>query len=230
MSRGYRAVSLLAVLCTGIVCGTAWGQGAGEATLWRQDIEAQRVGAEKVFASEKVSCYEQFAVNGCLARARQKLSTAMAEAKRQEVIVNNAERKLRADVQVHKLEVRELPKAQQDAAEQRAQRAAEAKANQERAVVKLHEQALAQSVGTGQVRTRDYQQKEAQKAREHRVSILNNPDPAEKLSAFKQKQQEATARQADVEKARQARSKPLSAPLSPLGSAATPLTTQLAAP
>ncbi len=228
----FRHVSLLAVLCTWLVCGTVWGQTADEVTPWRQDIEAQRVGAEKAFATEKVSCYQQFAVNGCMARARQKLNAAMAEAKRQEVVVNNAERKRRADAQVYKLEARELPEAQQGAVEQRAQRAADTKANQERALVKLREQALtqSQSAGTAQVRTRDYQQKEAQKAREHREPTLNNPDSAEKLSTFKQKQQEATAHQVDVEKTRQDRSKPLSAPLPPLGSTATPLTSQLAAP
>jgi len=230
MSGLCRGASVLVVLSTGLVCSASWGQTTEEMTQWRQDIEAQRTSAEKAFASEKVSCYQQFSVNDCLAQARQKLNAAMAEAKRQEIVVHNAERKRRAAVQVQKLEARELPEALQGAEEQRAQRAADAKAKQESMVTKLREQALSQPAGTAEARTRDYQQKESQKARNHRVPTLINPDALEKLSAYKQKQQEAAAHQADVEKARQERIKPLSTPLPALGSASTPLAPQLAGP
>ena len=226
----FRCDRVLIVLCAGLMGGASWGQTAEEVTQWMQDIEAQRASAEKAFASEKLSCYQQFSVSDCLTRARQKLNAAMSEAKRQEVVINNAERKRRADLQVRKLEARESPEALQGAAEQRSQRAADAQTNQDRVVIKQRQQALTQPTGTAEARTRDYQQKEAQKAREHRAPTLINPDAVEKLSAFKQKQQEAAARQADVEKTRQKRIKPLSTPLPAFGSASTPLVPQLAAP
>lgn len=220
----------LLACCTLLACGAALAQPVDNPLQWRQGIETQRATTEKTYAADKVVCYQQFAVNDCLTHARQRFNAAMAESKRQDVVLNDAQRKRLAALQMRKLEERDMPEVLQGAAAQRTQRAADAQVRQERAEAKQREQALTPAAGVAQARTRDYQQKEAQKAREHRLPALNNPDAAAKQSAFEQKQREALAHQAELEKTRKERTKPLSAPLPLLGGAPTRLTTQLAAP
>lgn len=64
---------------------------------------------EKVEASYKVeekACYGKFAVNDCLAKARAKRREALGDLRRQEIALNDAERKRKAAERQHSIEER----------------------------------------------------------------------------------------------------------------------------
>ena len=70
-------------------------------------IDAQRDRAETEFASQERACYARFAVNDCIETARKRRRDAMAELRRQEIAINDAERRRRAAARVRELEARQ---------------------------------------------------------------------------------------------------------------------------
>ena len=109
----------LVVAC--VVCTTAAYAQAADATanavaLQRKAeharINAERAALQKNVAVEEATCYQNFVVNACLADIRAKRRTALAELKRQELILNDAERKERADAALQGVEDRKAAQAQ----------------------------------------------------------------------------------------------------------------------
>lgn len=70
----------------------------------RQRLEAARSGIESTFAAERASCYQVFFVNNCLADADEQRRSGLSTLRRQEILVNEQERKEKAAVQLRKLE------------------------------------------------------------------------------------------------------------------------------
>ena len=92
------------------------------------DIGAQRaaIGAESNrlesgFLSEDAACYEKFAVNSCLENVNSRRRAAMAELKRQEIMLNDAQRKSKAEAQIRKSKEKSSPENLQQDSQRRAQ-------------------------------------------------------------------------------------------------------------
>jgi colicin import membrane protein len=115
----------------------AQARDAGErAERERINQERQRVSAQHAAAKEL--CYQKFRVNDCLSEARNTHNNQLADLKRQEISLNDLQRKRRGAEQVRKVEEKTSPERQEEIAQQRGKAlAADAKRQQrqsERAV------------------------------------------------------------------------------------------------
>lgn len=216
------------------LCHFAYGQeqtqAASSATPPDYSALAQlRAAADQAYVSEKAACYQMFAVNPCLTKARQKRSAVIADIKRQEVALHDVERQRKAALQLEKQAEKISAESQHAAAEQREKRAAVANEKQLTAAEKALEKGHRVPVTVAE-RQHEKAQKEAQKARDPKAAPVKNQDAVQKSIGFDQKQKEAAAHLAEVEKTRRERTKPLSAPLPATGAASTPLIPRLASP
>jgi colicin import membrane protein len=70
-------------------------------------INAQRERAEAEYAAQEKACYSRFAVNDCIETARKRRRDALADLRRQEVALNDAERRRRAAERLRDIEARQ---------------------------------------------------------------------------------------------------------------------------
>jgi hypothetical protein len=89
-----------------------WAQDIDEAAE-RARISAERSRVEAGFEQAQKACYAKFAVSDCIAAARSKRRDALADLRRQEVTLNDAERRRRAEERVRDLESRQAEREKQ---------------------------------------------------------------------------------------------------------------------
>lgn len=70
----------------------------------RQRITAERARIEAEFEQDHKACYQKFAVNDCISDARAKRREQMADLRRQELVLNDAERRRRAAERLEEIE------------------------------------------------------------------------------------------------------------------------------
>ncbi len=102
------------VLFAGLVAATmaAGAKDAGDgAAAERARIAAERSQVEAQYHAEERACWGRFGVNGCLAGSRAKRRAALADLRRQEISLNDAERKQRAAQRLRSIEERPAPAA-----------------------------------------------------------------------------------------------------------------------
>jgi hypothetical protein len=102
----------------------------------RTRIDSERSAARARQAEEEADCQKRFAVTDCMNRTRRKWQPVLAEIKRQEIALNEVERKQRAAEQQRRLDDKVSPEAQEAAAQRRAQALADHEARQLRAAEK----------------------------------------------------------------------------------------------
>ena len=90
------------LLCA-LVAGPALAQPATEAPVAGRGTEQARIAAERTrleagFKAEEAACYRRFQVNACLEEIRPRRAEVMAELRRQEISINEAERKAKAQL------------------------------------------------------------------------------------------------------------------------------------
>lgn len=66
----------------------------------RERIRQFRVAEQARFAAEEAQCYQRFAVNDCLQEVRRARRDVLADLRRQELSINDAQRKRRAAEQL----------------------------------------------------------------------------------------------------------------------------------
>jgi colicin import membrane protein len=96
----------------------------------RINQERKRVSAEHNAA--KVDCYQRFRVNDCLSQARNTHNGQQADLKRQEISLNDLQRKRRGAEQLRKVEEKTSPQRQEEIAQQRGKALAADAKRQER--------------------------------------------------------------------------------------------------
>lgn len=160
----------------------------------RARISAERTRLEAGFAAENAVCYEKFAVNSCLDKISAKRREAMAELRRQEILLNDEERKLRGEEQMRKTREKSSPEKLQEAAERRAKavedyqsRLKSGKGQQKEPAVVSSGENAARSAYAHKLMD---QQKKAQARAERQAA------DAENAQKFQARQKEARARQA----------------------------------
>ena len=82
----------------------------------RLRIAGERRSVEAEFAARRKACYQRFAVNDCLREARAQRRGQIAELRRQEVALNDAQRERKAAEQRRKIEQKERERARPDTA------------------------------------------------------------------------------------------------------------------
>lgn len=97
----------------------------------RERIRAERAAVEARFAQEQRACRAKFAVNDCEAKARRVRNDALADLRRQEIVLNDAERRRRAAERLQSIEERNSPE-KREAAERRRQEALSQQQERER--------------------------------------------------------------------------------------------------
>lgn len=93
---------------------------AGNIGIQRTAISAERSRMEAGFLSEDVACYKKFAVNSCLGKVNSRRREAMSDFRRQEIFLNDAERRIKGENQLRKTQEKASPENQQQAADTRA--------------------------------------------------------------------------------------------------------------
>lgn len=111
----------------------------------RERIRAQRAAAETRFADAKRACNARFAVNDCVDRASRAHNAELADLRRQERALNDAERRQRAAERLRAQEERRAAEADQAAAERRARAVAKQQEREAQAAEKLRRQAEEQA-------------------------------------------------------------------------------------
>lgn len=82
-------------------------------------IQAERARQEAHYAEEEAACYQRFAVNDCLREVRAKRRLVMENLRRQEISVNEMQRKQKAAEQIRRLDEKSSLQVQQEEAGRR---------------------------------------------------------------------------------------------------------------
>ena len=98
----------------------------GSVNVQTNDIDAQRaaIAAERnrleaSFLGEDAACYKKFAVNNCLENVNAKRRTVMADLRRQEIMLNDEQRKSKAEQQIRKSQEKSSPESLQQESDRR---------------------------------------------------------------------------------------------------------------
>lgn len=165
----------------------------------RVRIAAERRRADAGFVAQEVACYKTFAVTDCLKAARSQRRELLADLRRQELSLNDADRKRRAAERVRSIEDRNSAQQQEDKAAQRAdaiQRQQEKKEDlARRAAERSQAQAPAAKRSSSSQKESRERQASVRTAREKK-----SHDPADDLRRSQQRQLEAQERKERVAK------------------------------
>jgi len=116
---------ILAVFC--LAAGWAQAQGTSDLEtsdrLQRARLAAERKAAETAFQAQEKACYGKFSVTHCIDAARTQRRAALADLRRQEIALNDAERRRKAAERLRIIEQNTAAQSERDEAEQRAKAA-----------------------------------------------------------------------------------------------------------
>lgn len=191
----------------------AFGQGAADAAsiqAQRARIQAQRLQELTRYAQEQQACSAKFFVNDCLATVKTRRREALAELRRQDISLNDAEHRRKAAQQFERTQSKSVDAA---AALPSAPDSTEPAA--ERLQRKTQEKAQAQALGDASAQTRA--QEQAQKKKEHAEQDVTDAAQADLAAknqqAYQQKKAEAAQHKADLQERQKLKTKPQALPL-----------------
>ncbi|MGH8846253.1 MAG: hypothetical protein ACREXQ_03285 [Polaromonas sp.] len=172
----------------------------------RARISAERARLEAGFLAEDAACYKRFAVNNCLNEVNTRRREAMADLRRQEISLNDEERRIRGAEQIRKIEEKSSPEKQQEAADRRAKAQQDHQSRLDREKQKQQERATTQS------NEKANREASVEKLKGHQQQAQARVDKqaaaAEEAKKFNQRQKEAQERRAQHESERLKRVKP----------------------
>ena len=114
---------------------------APDAAAERARIKSEREAAEARYTEAQKACRAKFAVNDCMDDARRAHNVVVNELKRQERVLNDAERKRKAAERQKDIDERNSPERQKEAAEKRAKAVADQQERDARAAEKAGKRA-----------------------------------------------------------------------------------------
>ena len=118
---------------------------AGTIGIQRMAISAERSRLEAGFLSEDAACYKKFAVNSCLGKVNSRRREVMVDLRRQEIFLNDEERRIKGEKQIRKTQEKASPENQQQAADSRAKAVEESQGRMEREKDKQQERTIRES-------------------------------------------------------------------------------------
>jgi len=178
-------------------------QGLSSVSAERAAIESSRARESAKFDALEAECYQRFAVNSCLSKVQSQRRAMLSEIKRQEQVLNDAERMQRGAAQLRLNEEKAQEKLQKDLEAARTDNAAalaeRQKAQDDKRLNHANEAKNASSAPRTQV-----------------TPAIAADNPAAR-AAYERKQQEANSRRADAEKRQRDKATSTAAkPLKPL--------------
>ena len=182
------------------------------------DIDAQRTAIaternriEAGFLSEDAACHKKFAVNSCLENVNDRRSAVMADLRRQEIGLNDAQRKSKAEQQIRKSQEKPSPESLQQESDRRTQaiedfrgRLAREQENLQRRNAAVSNEAAARDASTE--RLENHKKKNQMRAEKQSRAT-------EEAKKFNERQVQAHQRQAQHQADQKNRAKPASKPL-----------------
>lgn len=196
--------------------GLANAQSSAEATVpadqmrsidaERARISAERNRLEAGFLAEDAECYNRFAVNSCLGKVNDRRREVMSDLRRQELLLNDEERRIRGAEQIRKTEEKSSPEKQQEAADRRAKALEDSQARLEREKKKAEDRATAKAAEQGSSDANAARLKSGQEKSQSRTD--KQAAAAEEAKKFNDRQKEALERKAQHEKDRLKQTKP----------------------
>jgi colicin import membrane protein len=176
-----------------------------------RDVERARINADRArleagFLAEDAECYKKFAVNSCLGKVNERRREAMGDLRRQELILNDEERRIRGGDQIRKTEEKQSPEKLQEAADQRAKAVKDYESRLEREKKKIEDRAATKAGEQGKSEASATRLKGSQEKSQARSD--KQTAAAEEAKKFSDKQKEAEERKAQHEKERLKATKP----------------------
>jgi colicin import membrane protein len=185
----------------------------GEAAQ-RARIASERAQAEAVFSAQEKACYRKFAVTDCLNAAKAQRRQVLADLRRQEVSVNEAQRKRKAAEHLRSIEERSTSDKQQKQAQRGVEASNEQRAREAAAARKAADRASSEAEAPAKAAARQEQlarrQAEASAAQTKRAE-----EAARNVKRREQRLAEAQDRRASMDKRLAERKKPKAQPLPP---------------
>ncbi len=177
----------------------------------RLRISAERSRLEAAFALEDTACYKRFLVNRCLDEVKVRRRDALADLRRQEIVLNDEARKAKAAEQLQKTEDKSTPEKLQQEADRRAQAvkdfedrtAREQQKNADREALQAGEKAKSDAAAA---RIKSNQDKAAGRA-------TKQTGAAEELRKYNERLEQAREREARYAREKASQTKPPSQPL-----------------
>jgi hypothetical protein len=209
---------VLFLFCCGLSLGAAMAQSPDQEkaknALDRSKIAAERARLEAGFQAEEAACKSRFAVNACLQEIRSRRNEAMADLRRQDLLINESDRKARAADQIQKTEDKNSLERQQQRAEQekKAQQEADrrSESNDQRGQSQAKSAADANAnVEAAQTRQKNSQSKAGEAKNRNEQAAANVQDAKVRSEKAAQSQAERDKRLKDKSNSTR---KPLSAP------------------
>jgi colicin import membrane protein len=178
----------------------------GNTETERARINAERARLEAGFLAEDVACYKKFAVNHCLSKVNSRRREALADLRRQEISLNDEERRIKGAEQLRRTEEKSSPERQQEAASSRAKALEDAQSRLERDKNKQQERAAAPSKAKANSDASAAKLKSNQQKAQARSDT--QAAAAEEAKKFNDRQKESQARRAQHESERLKQVKP----------------------
>lgn len=211
------ALALIAILSGTAIAQLAPADPQAAAQAQLASLRSDRNQVENKFNENEKDCYQKFAVNDCIARARVVRREALADLRRQELSVNAIEARRKAAQQISKTEEKLSPQAMREVE----QRLLDAQAEQQARLKSMDERTAARAAAAQEAPERLRERQERMEARDRalkeRAAMLEAR--AENRRVFEQKQLDAQKRREESKK-RQPERKP--APVPALVPAPTP--------
>ena len=160
----------------------------------RLRISAERSKLEATFTREDTACYKKFLVNNCLDEVKIRRRDALADLRRQEIVLNDEARKAKGAEQLQKIEDKSSPEKLQLEADKKAQAvkdfadtmARDKQKNADRTTLQAGEKANAEAAAS---RVKNNQDKQARAASKQAAAT-------EELRKYNERQAQAKERQA----------------------------------
>lgn len=172
----------------------------------RERLSRERAAAEQAYAREERACYQQFVVTSCLDAAKLRRREALAEIKRQEGVINNAERVERGSKAQQRIDETQSPEKAAQRERERQQRVEQAERSRAQAA-RADDKRFEQAARTGDARDATAQKglQASEKAAKRQAVAAES---AAKRTAYDEKLANAERRRADAAKQQTERKKP----------------------
>ena len=171
----------------------------------RTKIMAERSRLEADFLTEDRACYKRFAVNACLGKVNTRRRQAMADLRRQEILLNDEERKTSGLEQLRRTEEKSSPEKLQEASQQRAKAVEDYQSRLGKEKIKQQERAAAPV--TEAAARKANADKQINKQKDNAIRADKQAAAAAERAQYDARQKEAAARRAQHESDMQSRPK-----------------------
>jgi len=177
----------------------------------RLRISKERAVLEAGFNREDAACYQKFLVNNCLDEVKVRRQEAFTDLRRQEISIDDQERKAKGAEQLQKTDDKASLEKQQAEADRRAQAMRDSDARMERERQKNADRLKLESNEKSNLETAAAKAKDAQNKQAGRTA--KQAAAAEEVKKYNERLEKAKERQARIAKDRASQSSPSASPL-----------------